>query len=75
MGWLVSATSRPLYPQEEPGTHCIRGWVGPRAGLDECRKSLTHRDSIPEPSSLYLVAVPTELPRSVQTWGVVVKTG
>jgi len=23
-----------LYPRERPGTHCTRGWVGPRAGLD-----------------------------------------
>jgi hypothetical protein len=30
---------RPLYPWEGPGTHCIGGWVGPRAGLDGCRKS------------------------------------
>jgi hypothetical protein len=27
MPWL-------LYPRERPGTHCIGGWVGPRAGLD-----------------------------------------
>jgi len=26
-------------PQERPGTHCIGGWVDPRAGLDGCRKS------------------------------------
>ena len=24
---------------ERPGTHCIGGWVGPRAGLDGCGKS------------------------------------
>ena len=24
--------------QERPGTHCIGGWVGPRAGLDRCGK-------------------------------------
>jgi hypothetical protein len=29
-----------------PGTHCIVGWVGPRAGLDWCGKSCPHRDSI-----------------------------
>ena len=28
-----------LYPRERPGTHCAGGWVGPRAGLDRCRKS------------------------------------
>jgi hypothetical protein len=33
------------------GTHCIRGWVGPRAGLDGYRKSRPQRDSIPGPSS------------------------
>jgi hypothetical protein len=24
-------------PQERPGTHCIRDWVGPTAGLDRIR--------------------------------------
>ena len=32
MGCVVSATHRPLYPLERPGTHCVGGWVGPRAG-------------------------------------------
>jgi hypothetical protein len=36
MGWVINATPRPLYPQERPGTHCIGGWVDPRAGLDAC---------------------------------------
>jgi len=26
-------------PTGKPGTHCIRGWVGPRADLDGCGKS------------------------------------
>jgi len=26
-------------PPERPDTHCIGGWVGPRAGLDRCIKS------------------------------------
>jgi hypothetical protein len=48
----VKATPRPLYPREIPGTHCIGGWVGPRAGLDGCGKSPPpHRDSIPGQSS------------------------
>jgi hypothetical protein len=34
MGRLVNATARPLYPWERRSTHCIGGWVGPRAGLD-----------------------------------------
>jgi hypothetical protein len=39
MGWVVNATPRPFYPRERPGTHCIGGWVGPRAGPEGCRKS------------------------------------
>ena len=39
MGWVVITTPRPLYPRSRPGTHCIGGWVGPRAGLDRCGKS------------------------------------
>jgi hypothetical protein len=55
MGWVVKATARPIYPLERPGTHCIGGWVGPRAGLDGCGKSRPHRDSIPVPSLLVMV--------------------
>jgi len=29
-----------VLPQESPGSHCIRGWVGLRDGLDAC-KNLT----------------------------------
>jgi len=36
MGWVLNAKTRPLYPREIPGTHCIGGWVGPRASLDGC---------------------------------------
>jgi hypothetical protein len=50
-GWVVSTTTRSLYPRERPGTHCTGGWVGPRAGLDRCEKSRPNRDSIPGPSS------------------------
>ena len=35
---MVNAKLRSFYPQERPGTHCIRGWVGPRAGQDGWRK-------------------------------------
>jgi len=28
-----------LPPGKKPGTHCIRGWVGPRVSLDGCGKS------------------------------------
>jgi hypothetical protein len=49
-----------------PGTHWIRGRVGPRAGLDalENRKSLAPDDNgaaIPRPSSPEPVAILTEL--------------
>jgi hypothetical protein len=50
-GCVVSITSWLLYPRERPSTHCTGGWVGPRAGLDMCKKSRLHRDSIPRPSS------------------------
>ena len=36
--------------------------MGPRASLNRCGKSYPHRDSIPGPSSLYPVAIPTSLP-------------
>jgi hypothetical protein len=36
---------------KRPGTHCIGGWVGLRAGMDGCGKSRPHRDSIPGSSS------------------------
>jgi hypothetical protein len=36
--WVVNATIRPFCRRERPGTHCIGGWVGPRAGLDGCGK-------------------------------------
>jgi len=62
MGWVVKATSRPFYPRERTGTHCIGGWVGPRVGLDGCRKSRPNRDSIPDcPArsvSLYRLSYP-----------------
>jgi hypothetical protein len=28
-----------LLPGKRPDTHCIGGWVGPRAGLEVCGKS------------------------------------
>jgi hypothetical protein len=35
----TQAQSSTLYPRERPGTHCIGGWVGPRASLDRWGKS------------------------------------
>jgi len=42
---------------KRPGTRCIGGLVGPRAGVDECGKSGPHRHSIPILSSKKLVFV------------------
>jgi hypothetical protein len=50
-GCVVSTTARPLYRRERHGTHCTESWVGPRAGLDVCEKSRSHRDIIPGPPS------------------------
>jgi hypothetical protein len=35
---VVNATPRPFYPRENPVIHCIRGWVGFKAGLEQMRK-------------------------------------
>jgi hypothetical protein len=44
-------TPAALPQRKEPGIHCTGGWVGPRVGLDECKKFRPHRDSIPGLSS------------------------
>jgi hypothetical protein len=57
--WVVSFTPRPLYTRERaPGTHCIGGWVDPRAGLDNIEKwkFWPYRDSNPELSVVQPVA-------------------
>jgi hypothetical protein len=33
MGWVVNATTRPLYPREWPGTHCTVGCSGAKYQL------------------------------------------
>jgi hypothetical protein len=38
-----------LPPGKTRITHCTRGLVDPRAGLDGCGKSRPHRDPVPEP--------------------------
>jgi len=50
-GCAVNAMSRTPYPQEWPGTHCMGGRVGPKAGLKEYGKSRICWDSIPGSSS------------------------
>jgi len=54
-------------PPENPGTHCIGGWMGPRAGLKWCGKSRPHRDSIAGPSNPWRDAIPTTLSRPTNT--------
>ena len=40
-GSVINSKPRPLFlPGRTPSTHCTVGWVGPRAGLDRCGKSL-----------------------------------
>ena len=56
-----------LPPGKKPGTHCIGGWVGPRAGLKWCGKSRPHRDSIPGSSKPRRFGVPTTLSRPTNT--------
>ena len=51
MGWVGNATPRLLYPRERPVIHCIGGWMGPRASLDERGKFFPHQDSIHGPRS------------------------
>jgi len=48
-GWSTPHPGR--FTPERPGTHCIGGWDGPRAGLDGCGKSRPLQGSIPGPSS------------------------
>jgi len=56
-----------LRPGERPGTHCIGGWVGPRAGLDRCGKSRVP----PGPSNPWRVAKPIALKRLLHFLGCV----
>jgi hypothetical protein len=44
-GWSTSRPSR-FTPGGRSSTHCIEGWMGPRAGLDGCGKSRPQRDLI-----------------------------
>ena len=54
-----------LPPEKRTGTHCIGGWVDPRACLDWCGKSLPHRDSIPGPSRCTDWAIPAHIRSAV----------
>ena len=57
MGAQLHATAAlPLVKKKV--SHCIRGRVGPRAGLGECGKYHPSRDWIPGPFRPYGVAIP-----------------
>jgi hypothetical protein len=58
--WSASPLVHLTPVERVPGTHCIRGWVGPIPGLDamEKRKSLA-----PAGNRILPVAIPTELSR------------
>jgi hypothetical protein len=59
-GQLHSPVALP--PGKRPGTHCVGGWVGPRAGLDGCENlALTGIRSPDRPArseSLYRLSHP-----------------
>ena len=48
-GGIVGQRHAPasLSPVKRRGTHCVRGWLGPRTGLDGCRKCRLYQNSIP----------------------------
>jgi hypothetical protein len=56
--WVISYTLCSFTLRENPGTHWIRGWVGPRAVLDYTD---TYFQSRRRPVRSH--AIPTELPR------------
>jgi hypothetical protein len=61
---MVNATPRPLYPRERPGTHCIGGWVGHRAGLGGCGNIATIE--IRSPDRPACSAIPAHVRQQVQ---------
>jgi hypothetical protein len=82
--WVVSFTPRPLYPRVRvPGTHCIGGWVGPRAVLDAVVKRKIpspRRESNPRTPIVQLVTqrytdwAITVLAQEKEQWKVLVNT-
>ena len=63
MGVSGQRHSRTALPPDRSGAHCAVGWVVPRAGLEGCGKSRSHRYSIPGPPRPQRVAIPTTLSR------------
>jgi hypothetical protein len=44
-------TPAALSPEKRYSSHCTGGWMDPRTGLEGCRISRYHSDSIPGPSN------------------------
>jgi len=63
-GQRHAPTALPL--GKRPGTLSTGGWVGPRADLDNCGKSLPHQDLFRRPFSTQRFAIPTTLTRPTQ---------
>jgi hypothetical protein len=62
-GWEVSVTPRPLFtPAKDPVLIVQEAGWAPGPVWTGAENLAPHRDSIPRPSSLYPVAIPTELP-------------
>jgi len=61
-GWMVNATSQPLYPRERPGTSYTGGCVGPSSGLHGSGKSRLYWIRSPDrparSQSLYRLSYP-----------------
>ena len=63
-------------PRERPGTHCIGGWMDPRAGLERCGKSRSTGIRTPDrparSESLYRLSYPAppQRPRCSGRWTV-----
>ena len=51
----MNARLWPLCLRKGPISYCTGGWVGSRAGLEECEKSRLYRGSKPEPVSLAFI--------------------
>jgi hypothetical protein len=64
MGMGGQRHARATLPQgKKAGTHCVGGWVGPRAGLKWCEKPCLYWDSIPRLSNPWRFAILTTLSR------------
>jgi len=61
LDWVAGQHHSPvaIIPEKRPDTYCTGGLVGPKNGLDENKKSVPARYSIPDPTSPQQFAIPT----------------